>query len=371
MPSAAHDIVAELTEDDIAARLATLVEGGDLTIGDEPPVGTFTAKPAPYRYLRPWEEAADEYVQFSRDRGRRVYTGIEDFDGAMRGLAPKELLLVIGHAHQGKTVFATQMLFHNRERRIALFTPDETRVLVLVKLASIIHGMSAEDIEWALADNDPEVEQMLRDVARQHFPNMAVFDEITDLVVMRKALDECEAWWGDKADLVVIDYADLVTGCGEDTASKLNAIKSFGKQRDVPLVLLHQTSRSAGAGGQKLGISSGGFGGEQQATFMVGVRRKKSQYQALLDELNAKLNTAMKGHDAIQDAIADAEYELKRHRDTVTFSLVKNKRPPSRLIDDMDFILDSRNGRVRPFDGAAPYSPAAMQRTIEGGEEPF
>lgn len=355
MPSAAHTITDELPDDLIAARLEALRNGEDpdarqliddteQELGVEVPELGQQASRA--HFFRPFEDAADEYVAWSRSPGTRLYTGIDEFDSVMRGVAPKELCLIVGYAHSGKTVFTTQVLLHNKTRRLALFTPDETRVLVLVKLASIIYGVSAEEIEERLRSGDLEMEESLRDVARRHFPHLAVFDELSELGAMDKALDETEAWWGAPAEGVIIDYADLITGAGEDVPSKMNAIKAWGKRRNVPLFLLHQTSRSSGSAGRKMKINSGGFGGEQQALFMIGVRRKKSQYEALIEDLEEKIANAA-NPDRYEQMLAEAQYELEAHKNTITFSLVKNKRPPSRLVDDTDFVLDANTGRVQ------------------------
>lgn len=360
MPTAAHTITEDLDTADLEARLAALQQGQD-------PDETFAAagrgvdrltqeygwanEEADHRYYSPLSDAADEYVVWSRNPGQRVFTGIDEFDDAMRGLAPSELMLVVGYAHSGKTVFTTQVIMNNTDRNVAVFSPDETRVLVLIKLFSILHGIGAEEVEQRLQQRDSEMEGMLRSFATEHFPNLGVFDEVSDLTLFDKALDEYEAVHG-KCELVVIDYAQLITGAGEDVGGTINAIKAWGKRRRVPIILLHQSSRSKGAGGSKVTIDSGGYGGEQQALFLVGVRRKKNQYQAIIKELEEKIAAAssQKTIDRYEDLKADAEYELKKHEHTITFSLVKNKRPPGRLVDDLDFMLDPDTGRVHSFD---------------------
>jgi archaellum biogenesis ATPase FlaH len=372
LPSAAHTVTDELDDDAIAQRLAQLQAGIDpdaqQLIDDVAeqtgmvPVDIGAANVAARailsrqrHFFTPFEEAAGEYVAWSRSPGTRIYTGIDEFDSVMRGVAPKELCLIVGYAHSGKTVFTTQVLLHNKHRRIALFTPDETRVLVLVKLASILYGVSAEEIEQRLYSGDSEMEEELRDVARRHFPNLAVFDELSELGAMDKALDEVEAHWGDKCEAIVIDYADLITGVGEDVPSKMNAIKAWGKKRNCAVFLLHQTSRTSGSAGRKMKIDSGGFGGEQQALFLIGVRRKKNQYLALIEELEEKIATSGNPNavDRYEDQLRTAQYELQCHENTITFSLVKNKRPPSRLVDDTDFVLDAQTGRVQKLGHAA------------------
>src|SRR6478752_3511904 len=42
-------------------------------------------------------------------------------------------------------------------------------------------------------------------------------------------------------------------------------------------------------------------------------------------------------------------YDLEKHRYTITVNLVKNKRPPSTLVDDLDFELDAATGRIMPL----------------------
>lgn len=363
MPSAQHTITEVASAEQIAQRLDLLKRGlnPDDLLADEDTASIVFEDSEPehssgQHYYKPWAEAADDYITWAQSPHLRVYTGIDEFDDAMRGLAPAELMLVVGYAHSGKTVFTTQMLLHNHSKRVAVFTPDETRVLVLVKMASILHGISAEEIEERLAAGDSFMEEMLRDVATEHFPQFAVFDEISDLGAMDRALNECESVWGDHAQLVVIDYAQLVTGVGEDVPSIMSAVKGWGKRRQVPLVVLHQASRSSGAAGRKMSIDSGGYGGEQQATFLIGVRRKAEQYKALIEDIDQRIaqSTSEATIQRLQDARIDAEYELQRHRHTITFNLPKNKRPPSRKVDDTDFLLDTETGRVRRFEGEAP-----------------
>lgn len=349
MPTATHPITHALSAEEIQGRLAAL---GDAPVGPVlslPDDGNDVSPDTAFRYYAPFEDAANEYVRFSQTSERRIYTGIPEFDGAMRGVAPKELCLINGFAHSGKTVFATKVMQANQDKRGVLFTPDETRVLVLVKLACAQEGVSAEHLEDLLARGDDWAEDLLRRTATETYPNLAVFDELSSLDSMSFALDECAAAWGDDPQYAVIDYADLIETGAEDPAGRLNAIKRWGKKHDLPLFLLHQTSRTAGADGRKMTISSGNHGGEQQATFVVGVRRKRNQYESIADDLRLRIATSSKDTDSLQHQLADAEYEIQRHRNTITFSLVKNKRPPGRLVEDTDFRLDPDTGAITPL----------------------
>ncbi len=343
--------------------------------------------PTMHRLYRPLSDAVDEYVQSARNRDHRILTGLQPFDDAMRGLGPKELCVVVGFSHAGKTLFATQTMLHNHERRMVLFTPDETRVLVLLKLASLVTGVSAERLEDLIALGDPHGERLVRQGA-DHFPHLAVYDDVSDYTKMHRGCDEAAAEFGGEPELVLFDYASLFTGAGTedggDTAAKIDAIKAWGKDRDVPLMLMHQSSRSAGKGGQAVTIDSGAYGGEQQAMFVVGVRRKREQYAAQVRELEAKLISAPSKADQIREQIGVAQWEYDAHQSTVTLNLPKNKRPPSRLVDDVDYTLDRDTGRLTDVHAqaqrivrapamaemaAAPVEPEFQQLSMAGAME--
>ncbi len=298
----------------------------------------------------PLDAAVDDYKNFALHPENRVWTGIEQIDAATRGLAPGELCLINGFAHNGKTVLVVEILIKNEGMPIILFTPDETRTAVLVKLASAIYGISAVEFERRLNQGDPEAENMLRTIAKR-FENLAVFDDNVSLHTMDQAVKSCEAVFG-KLKLVVFDYADLLSA-ELDTKGKIKALKAWGKDHTVPMIVLHQSSRSQGAGGQAVTITSGGYGGEDAAFIMIGVRRKinllKEQIRQLEERLDS-VNLSDKAYGKIMDRIRFIEEDqIPRHRDTITVSLVKNKRPPMTLVDDIDFRLDQDTGRLLPL----------------------
>jgi KaiC/GvpD/RAD55 family RecA-like ATPase len=303
-----------------------------------------------YRYFTPLELAVDELVETAQvPIDKRIYTGLDDFDGAMRGLRPGELCTVTAYAHQGKTVFATHVMHHNKDKRMVMFTMDETRPLVLSKLVSLVHNISAEEVEARLFDRDEDTEKLVRDTVSEHFPYLAIFDNLYTLGQMADGIREVSDHWGDSPQLVVLDYLSLLQGNGDDDVSKFNTVKPFGKDHGVPLMVLHQSSRTKGREGQKVTIDSGAYGGEQQSMFLIGVRRKRFFYSALVDELERKLAVGSKNHDLVKAQLDDAREQLKVHRDTITFNLVKNKRPPSQLVEDLDLHLDGKTGRVSEF----------------------
>lgn len=294
----------------------------------------------------PLSEAVDDYVDFALHPERRVFTGIEPIDDATRGLAPKELMIINGFAHNGKTVVVVEILLANEGHPCVFFTPDETRVAVLTKLTSAIYGVSAAEIERRLQQQDQQVVDMLNDVARR-FANLAVFDDNVTLHQMDQAMESFVEKVG-RPKYAIFDYADLLNHEGE-TIQKLDALKKWGKEWDIPFIVLHQSSKTAGAGGQKVTIESGTHGGHGQATIMIGVRRKINLLRHQVDVLEEKLENTQREDTAkrIREKIYEIEHDLiPRHEDTITVNLVKNKRPPMTLVDDLDYKLIRETGRL-------------------------
>jgi hypothetical protein len=135
--------------------------------------------------------------------------------------------------------------------------------------------------------------------------------------------------------------------------------------------VLHQSSRTAGKDGQAVTISSGSFGGEQQATHLIGVRRRKNEIIAAIKEMEEKIGSAANPKPEWDDRLADLRYDLGVHQDTVTFNLVKNKRPPCHLVDDTDFVLDKETGRIEqlgyPSRGAVARIQSSGASTAASG----
>jgi replicative DNA helicase len=310
----------------------------------------------------PLSEAADSFVRWAQSPQERVHLGISRIDKELRGIAPGEIAMMLGFAHGGKTLLLLHALRNNRDKHIAMFIPDEPRQLVLTKLTCMHHGIDARELEARVAADDQEAIDLLRRTAEEDFPNLAVFDQPLTSSDMERAYGEVCDVWGQVPELVVVDYLDLVEA-GETVPDKATFLKGFGRRHDVPILVLHQTSRHAGADGAKLTMSSGSFGGEQQATSIIGVRRKKYQIAHEMYELIEKLDRSHS--ERAQDRLEFLRHEAKVHEHTVTVSLLKNKRPAGQLVDDIDFELDTATGRLRELDGELPEQYLQMGMAYE------
>lgn len=329
------------------------------------------AEEGSYELYRPLVSAADEFIAWAERPQDRVYTGIPSLDKAMRGTAPGEVTLIQGFTHSGKTLVATELMLNNPNIPIMLCTPDETRPLVLTKLASAMHGVDIRDIERRIQQDDVSARNILLETAH-HFGNLAVFDDAASTTMMSRMLDEVQHATGKRPVATIFDYAALLEG-HEDVKAKITALKSWGKREGQSMFIIHQASRTSGSGGKKMGIDSGEYGGEQQATHVIGVRRKKyahyAQIAMLEDKIaNASNPTAIEGYHARIKQLK--EIEIPKDENTVTISLNKNKRPPCELVEDEDYLIDQDTGKLRRiethqgFDGGVIRTTKAALRSI-------
>ncbi|UOF82139.1 dnab like replicative helicase [Caudoviricetes sp.] len=301
-----------------------------------------------YEHYRPLMQAADEFIAWAETPQDRVYTGIKSLDKAMRGTAPGEVTLIQGFTHSGKTLVATELMKNNPDVDIMLVTPDETRPLVLTKLASAVHGQDIRDIERRIQQDDESARAILRETA-ERFSRLAVFDDSVTTAMMSRFLDEVEHATGHRPVATIFDYATLLEG-PEDVKAKIAALKAWGKRERQSLFIIHQASRTSGSGGKKMGIDSGEYGGETAATHVIGVRRKKYAHFAQLANLEEKIanstnSSAIERYETQMRELR--EVLIPRDENTITISLNKNKRPPCELVDDEDYMIDAGTGALR------------------------
>lgn len=347
--------MSDTTSPDLAARWEEM-ERGDLT--EVAPSPSLLPAPAPLFY-RPLSDSVGDFVRWVQTPADRIYLGFNDIDTQMRGVAPGEMLLINGYSHSGKTLFLMEILRANRDKPIMYFCPDEPRTLTLIKLVSLITGTPGRMLEQLIEQDDRETIDMIEQTASEEFGKLAVFDQFLSMGDMDRAVHETADNIGEPA-CIVYDYLELLP-TEDNVASKANTIKAFARRHDVPLVVLHQSSRTSGKDGAKQTISSGAFGGEQQASHIIGVRRKKFGIEAEIREIEERA-----AHGSVSEIALEKldmlRAELERHSNTVTLNLVKCKRHDAELVDDIDYYIEQGTGRLKGFKPlvARPTTPEVV-----------
>lgn len=332
--------MALLTDDQIDQRLAEL--GEERETGGAPSAGgrTVVSPPAPTTtYIRPLSDVADALIEASHAEDG-ISLGLLEIDAITRGFRPSELILITGFAHQGKSQLVNTMLLHNKGRRILYFSLDEPAELVLAKLTAMHTGIAGQEVEERLSAGEKEMRATVREAAAA-FENLIVVDDVLGVDAMKVAIAQATDTWSANGpapyyatlvpDAVIIDYAELIPNDSvrEDSSRLkhlLNELKALAKISTYPWIVLHQGTRTNARPGEPITQLSLGFTGEQQASMILGIRRKRD-----LKDISAS------------DRMA--------HDNTCTLHVVKNKKAGGRTTpyEGVDFFLDAPTGVIRPL----------------------
>jgi len=280
------------------------------------------------RFIKPLSEVGESLIDALRVEDG-IALGLTQIDVLTRGFRPSDLVILTGFAHSGKTQIVNQMLVENPTKRIVFFSLDDPAEMILAKLVAMVKGVGSERIEDRVRDGDEGTVRMIMEVAEKWFPNLFVVDEVIGIPSMLQAVAEAEKIWGAPPNAVILDYVEMMPGDGvsddhgAQVKRKINALKTWAKQAEYPVIALHQGTRSGAKPGEPITLLSMGFSGEQQATLVLGVRRKK-------------------------DDAGLEEYERQQHEHTITVHLVKNKRPGGRVthFNGVDYHLDPTTGVI-------------------------
>jgi len=317
-----------LSEDEVTRRLAAaqtdgadggaaVAVQGDHAGGEQPRRWALTSL------------VVENLIGFIRNPTERWYLGFNELDLATRGIGKGEVLLVVGKSHTGKSQVLLNSIVHNlindTNAHIVIFSMDEPRELVVMKLFCLLQGRSSTEVEEAIKAGDTDMLAELERAATQELSRVAVVDESMTLEQMALAMDEARAWWGCNPSFCMIDYLELLPGGDGDAAgvtAKAQGIKRWAKIQRVPVGLVHQSGRTSGDRGKPAGIHAGRYGGEQEAIFVMEVYRRK-------------------------DDPSLTDWEALYHENSLNVNLCKNKRT-ARLLDQV-YFLDPECGHIHQY----------------------
>lgn len=319
--------VAPLTEDEILERKRALearVLNGEAERDD-----ALAARTSSYKYVHPFSQTTDTLLEALESSDDRFRLGLSEIDVLTRGFGAKELILVTGFSHAGKTQLINTAILNNSGKRILFLSLDDAAEMILLKLACMAEGVTAQELEQRVRQHDESAKQILRQVASRKFGNLICIDDSLSLDQIQKAVAEATDYWGAPPEAIIIDYLGSIAGIGADdedggVKNKAAALKRWAKSTPCPVIVVHQQTRSRGAPGAAVTITSGAFGGEQEATILIGVRRKRD------------------------DESLDP-WERDHHANTVTVHVPKCKRAGGKITprEGIDFYMDPDTGLIR------------------------
>ncbi len=308
-----------LTPEEVARRLSVATDGEtvDTSLSDKPKTWALT------------NQVVDNLVGFIRNPSERWYLGFPEIDLASRGVGKGEVLMVVGRSHTGKSQMLLNSivvnLINDPAAHVVIFSMDEPRELVAMKLFCLLKGRSSTEVEEAIKANDKNTIQELAEASEKELSRIAIIDESLPLSRMEEVMEETREWFGTNPSFCMIDYLELLPGGDSDATgvtTKAQAVKRWAKTQRVPVGLVHQAGRGSGDKGKAAGLYAGRYGGEQEAIFVIEVYRQRDRYDL-------------------------SQWEKTYHDNSINLNLCKNKRT-ARLIDQT-YYLDPSSGHIHPY----------------------
>ena len=308
-----------LTPEEVARRLSVATDGEtvDTSLSDKPKTWALT------------DQVVDNLVGFIRNPSERWYLGFPEIDLASRGIGKGEVLMVVGRSHTGKSQMLLNSivvnLINDPAAHVVIFSMDEPRELVAMKLFCLLKGRSSTEVEEAIKANDKNTIQELAEASEKELSRIAIIDESLPLSRMEEVMEETREWFGTNPSFVMLDYLELLPGGDSDATgvtTKAQAVKRWAKTQRVPVGLVHQAGRGSGDKGKAAGLYAGRYGGEQEAIFVIEVYRQRDRYDL-------------------------SQWEKTYHDNSINLNLCKNKRT-ARLIYQT-YYLDPSSGHIHPY----------------------
>lgn len=229
-------------------------------------------------FYKPLSEVVRSYRDWATSDHPRLPTGYAILDSRTSGgAASGEVILFQCRSQVGKTTFGINMIANNIGRPAAFFSLEMHARYVAARLAAIHTNTPTSVIEAELKEfgRSDALAAIVKD-----YPTFGIPDKpAMSLKQMGEALDEFEDVWGQKTELVVIDFLELIGGVPSLSAvEKIDGltrkVKDFARERDCVVLLLHQVGRGAGGtGDEPLDITSSRYGGEVSADYVLGAYR--------------------------------------------------------------------------------------------------
>jgi|TARA_R110002020_G_scaffold132420_5_gene295718 KaiC/GvpD/RAD55 family RecA-like ATPase len=205
--------------------------------------------------------------------------GIRQFDEAtLGGARAGQLITLIGKTHTGKTMVGMNMVARNPNHRTLWVSPDETETMFWGRYSAMKLEVSQSDwISRLIRGDEIAWERMTEVVDNQknlHFESTGMSVDDLDKA-MRIA--STQLWNGERPQVLVYDYLELIrggTGDAQSVQAKIESFKQLVSDWRIVGVMLHQSGRGAGQRGSAGGIDSGRFGSTSESHFVFETWRR-------------------------------------------------------------------------------------------------
>ena len=230
------------------------------------------------------DQLLDAYVLAAKTEGHRMRLNLPGIDDDLRGMAPGEVMTVLGRSGVGKTAVGLNLveLMTGGEKPALVFSLEMGGTELFERMVSLQTGMAGQDVEQAvrLREHGDFMPRLIETASR--WQQVVVVDRSCTLRQIDTLIGAAPkaGLWTEPLQLVLIDYLGMVT---TDTAGKsyevvsemAKEVKRIAKRHRVRVLLMCQVSRDGGTGGEPISSKMARDSGviEESADYLVGIWR--------------------------------------------------------------------------------------------------
>ncbi len=232
--------------------------------------------------LKSMLDALTEYHRVMKgDLGQRVMLGWPRLDGYLRGLRPGQVCGIMARAGVGKTLIACNVVTNiyrwTDPHPVLFFSLEMPAAEIAPRLFCADCGETPERVEAYFSESmgDPKILDWA-----QKYGNLVIVDEAgLSLEEMEDRYHEAVNRLGQQVPLVIVDYLGMIKGPGSSSYERVSNIarelKNLARRLSCAVVVLIQTSRAGGNGGEPVTLNQARDSGavEESCDFLLGAWR--------------------------------------------------------------------------------------------------
>lgn len=276
-------------------------------------------------------EQASEYEQYIQTADdTRFATGYPDLDSIIRGVAPGEVMMIVGYSGTFKSAFLHNILLNSamkNKKKSLFFSMEMPSTLVYQRTVQIALEQNTYFIESGYAglkDQDHYREKTLQELERIGADNLITSPRPALTIEQIEHYTRLARAEHGEIGVVGIDYLGLMAA--EGTKSEYERVsycaeqsKNMAKRLNLPVVMLTQINRSSATTGEMETWSAKGSGAvEASADYMLGIKRNDQK------EIIIKLMKNRNGEANLQ-FIADLEAKYLKFRSLEPYNDIARK----------------------------------------------
>jgi replicative DNA helicase len=250
------------------------------------------------RGFKTLDEQINDLRHLAANPKQRIPTGLTRLDDLILGPAQGEVFTCVARSGVGKSLVATNVMVNNPDANILFFSLEMPAHQVIQRIYSHVSGLAGHDVTDLVHRN--KVPTDVDALAYQLRKQVVVDADGLTLADMAVYMDNYEAWYNERPNLVIIDYLEEVGGAkasGEGwtrTEATASALKSFSKRMEIGVLSLHQANMKTEEWEPPTSSSCKG-GGYTESDVVFGLWRpgkdpEKSHIEQLQQERDLHLN---------------------------------------------------------------------------------